>query len=57
VVSFFVRRAKPGEIETLLEEAIRLFQTSHDPEKVHILSWGLAEAFGQRHRIRQTQPR
>jgi hypothetical protein len=35
---------EPGEIETLREEAILLFQTSRDPERVRILSWGLAAA-------------
>ena len=35
---------EPGEIEPLREEAIQLFQTSRDPEKSRVLSWGLISA-------------
>ena len=35
---------EPGGLAPLRDEAIHLFQTSRDPEKVRVLSWGLAAA-------------
>lgn len=35
---------EPGDLEPLRAEAIRLFQSSRDPEKDRVLSWGLAAA-------------
>lgn len=35
---------EPGELEPLRANAIQLFQTSRDPEKARVLSWGLASA-------------
>jgi hypothetical protein len=35
---------EPGEVEDLRAEAIRLFQSSRDPERSRVLSWGLVSA-------------
>lgn len=35
---------EPGALEPLRSEGVRLFQSSQDPEKVRVISWGLAIA-------------